>query len=76
MKTSISSKGQIVLPAPLRELDRIQPGQQFQIERLAAGEYLLRKIAEPGKPGLVQWLRSCPDVDWFQEVPSESTDAL
>ena len=76
MKTVISSKGQIVLPAELRSLDHIQPGQQFEVERVQAGEYLLRRTAEPGKPGLVAWLRNCPDNNWFRTVPSESTDIL
>ncbi len=76
MKTNISSKGQIVLPAQLRELDRIEPGQQFDIERLSAGEYLLKRIAEPGRPGLMDWLRGCPDKNWFQSIASESTDTL
>jgi bifunctional DNA-binding transcriptional regulator/antitoxin component of YhaV-PrlF toxin-antitoxin module len=30
MKTTISSKGQIVLPA-FRRMDRIQPGQEFEV---------------------------------------------
>jgi AbrB family looped-hinge helix DNA binding protein len=76
MKASLSSKGQIVLPAEIREQDRIRPGQQFEVERLQAGEYLLRKIAGPGQPGLVRWLRDCPEKDWFQPVPSESTADL
>ncbi len=76
MKTSISSKGQIVLPAELRQRDRIAPGQQFEVERLQAGEYLLRKVATPGTPGLLDWLRNCPDGAWFRSVPSESTDTL
>ncbi len=29
MKTTISSKGQIVLPAEFRQMDRIEPGQEF-----------------------------------------------
>ena len=33
MKTVVSSKGQIVLPAELRERDQIVPGQRFEIER-------------------------------------------
>ena len=76
MKTHISSKGQIVLPARLRELDHIEPGQQFDVDRLSAGEYLLRRIPEPGTPGLLDWLRDCPDQHWFQEIASESTDTL
>jgi hypothetical protein len=26
------------------------------------------------KLGLVDWLRSCPDAEYFQRIPSESTD--
>lgn len=76
MRTRISSKGQIVLPAELREQDGIAPGQKFEVERLRAGEYLLRRTAGPGAPGLLEWLRKCPDTGWFVSVPSESTDSL
>ena len=76
MRTTISSKGQIVLPAELREQDGIAPGQQFEVERLKAGEYLLRRTAGPGEPGLVEWLRNCPDEGWFRSIPSESTEDL
>jgi AbrB family looped-hinge helix DNA binding protein len=75
MRTRISSKGQVVLPAELREQDRIAPGQQFEIERLKAGEYLLKKVAPPSID-LMEWLMACPAKDWFQPIESESTDAL
>ena len=35
MKTSVSTKGQIVLPAELRKQDRIEPGQEFEVERVS-----------------------------------------
>jgi AbrB family looped-hinge helix DNA binding protein len=76
MRTTVSSKGQIVLPSELREQDRIRPGQQFSIERIEPGEYLLKKMAVPQNSGLVDWLLSCPEKDWFQPIPSESTDTL
>lgn len=76
MKTTVSSKGQIVLPAELRDQDRIVPGQQFLVERLDAGEYLLKKLAVPVKSGLVDWLLDCPVKGWFQPLASESTDTL
>ncbi len=76
MRTTISSKGQIVLPAELRAQDRIAPGQQFEVERIGAGEYLLRKSSGPAAPGLVEWLRGCPASGWFRRVPSESTDNI
>jgi AbrB family looped-hinge helix DNA binding protein len=76
MTTKVSSKGQIVLPVELRQRDRLQPGQQFSIERLAAGEYLLKRIPLPAKSGLTDWLLACPEKGWFQPLPSESTDTL
>ena len=38
MTASVSSKGQIVLPAKTRRQDRIEPGPEFEIERLDRGE--------------------------------------
>ncbi|MGD9633986.1 MAG: AbrB/MazE/SpoVT family DNA-binding domain-containing protein [Pirellulales bacterium] len=76
MKTTVSSKGQVVLPAELREQDRIRPGQQFSIERVESGEYLLKRLAGSGNEGTADWLLSCPEKDWFQPLTSESTDTL
>lgn len=76
MRTSLSTKGQIVLPAELREQDALTPGQQFSIERVQPGQYVLRRILQPGSPGLLDWLRACPEKHWFQRVASESTDDL
>ena len=76
MNTTISSKGQIVLPAELRDRDRIRPGQRFEIERLEAGQYLLKKLPVQDNEGLVDWLLNCPEKGWFEPVPSESTDTL
>jgi len=76
MKTTISSKGQIVLPAELRERDAIHPGEQFEVERLEAGQYLLKKLPAAGSSGVLAWLQSCPESDWFRTVASESTDEV
>jgi AbrB family looped-hinge helix DNA binding protein len=76
MKTSLSSKGQIVLPAELREQDRLRPGQKFEVERLQAGQYLLKKIPGGTKPGVVEWLSACPETKWFQPLRAESTADL
>lgn len=76
MKTTISTKGQIVLPAELREADGIEPGEQFDVERVGAGDYRLTRVAPPPNRGVVDWLRSCPSTDWFTPVQSESTDSL
>lgn len=76
MRTILSSKGQVVLPAELRQQDNITPGQQFSIERLEAGEYLLKKTTASGRTGLADWLAACPEKDWFRPLESESTDTL
>ncbi len=76
MKTTISTKGQIVLPAELREVDGIVPGEQFDVERVSAGEYRLTRVAPPPNHGVVDWLRSCPSPGWFTPVQLESTDTI
>ncbi|MEX1254122.1 MAG: AbrB/MazE/SpoVT family DNA-binding domain-containing protein [Dehalococcoidia bacterium] len=76
MKTKISSKGQIVLPAEIRQQDRIEAGQEFEVERLDQGEYLLKRRTRRANEGLVEWLAACPQKDFFVPVESESTDEL
>jgi AbrB family looped-hinge helix DNA binding protein len=36
MRTTVSTKGQIILPAEIRRADRIEPGQEFEVERIEA----------------------------------------
>jgi len=76
MKTVISTKGQLVLPAELRQRDGVVPGQEFDVERLGPGVYRLARAGEPENSGLVDWLLSCPEKDWFAPVASESTADL
>jgi AbrB family looped-hinge helix DNA binding protein len=76
MKTTVSSKGQIVLPAEFRQMDRIEPGQEFEVERLDRGDYrLVRRAVRPNE-GVVDWVLACPQKDFFVPIESESTDAL
>ena len=70
MKTTVSSKGQIVLPAEIRQQDRIEAGQEFDIERLDRGEYRLKRRSAPPNEGVVDWLLACPEKGFF--VPIES----
>ncbi len=76
MTTTVSSKGQIVLPAPIRKQDRIEPGQQFVVERVDRGEYRLVRVEPRPNKGLVEWLLSCPAKGYFAPIESESTDVL
>lgn len=76
MKTRVSSKGQIVLPAEVRRQDEIEAGQEFEIERLDRGDYRLVRRASRPNEGVVDWLLSCPEKGFFVPVDSESTDSL
>jgi AbrB family looped-hinge helix DNA binding protein len=76
VKTSVSTKGQIVLPVEIRQQDDIQPGQEFEIERLDRGDYRLVRITRPRNEGLIRWLLSCPEKGYFVPIESESTDTL
>ncbi len=76
MKTSLSSKGQIVLPSELRREDGLEPGEQFSVERVKEGEYRLVRLTPPPNRGLVDWLLACPEKGYFVPVESESTDEI
>ncbi len=76
MKTVVSSKGQIVLPAEFRQLDRVEAGQEFDVERLDRGDYRLVRRVAPPNDGVIDWLLACPQKDFFVAIDSESTDTL
>ncbi|MFM8364370.1 MAG: AbrB/MazE/SpoVT family DNA-binding domain-containing protein [Verrucomicrobiota bacterium] len=76
MTTLLSTKGQLVLPSPLREMDRLHAGEAFEVERLDSGKYLLTRKTPPPNQGLIDLLASCPGKGWFEPIPSESTDTL
>jgi AbrB family looped-hinge helix DNA binding protein len=76
MTTTVSTKGQIVLPAEIRQQDGIEPGQEFDIERIDRGEYRLVRRPPRANEGLVDWLLACPEKGFFLPIDSESTDTL
>jgi AbrB family looped-hinge helix DNA binding protein len=75
MKTTVSTKGQIVLPAEIRQLDGIKPGQEFDVERIDRGEYRLKRKAPQRNKGLVKLLLACPVKDWFKPMDRTETTA-
>jgi len=76
MKTTVSSKGQIVLPAEFRQMDGVKPGQEFDVERLDRGDYRLVRRATRLNEGAIDWLLACPQKGFFVAITSESTDTL
>jgi AbrB family looped-hinge helix DNA binding protein len=75
MSTTVSSKGQIVLPANIRQKDGIKPGQEFEIERLDCGEYRLKRLRRRRNEGLVNLLLACPVKGWFKPLDRTETTA-
>ncbi|HKG96311.1 MAG TPA: hypothetical protein VKA97_00755, partial [Pyrinomonadaceae bacterium] len=57
-----------ILPAEIRREDNIRSGQEFEIERIDRGEYLLKRKDKPRNEGLVKLLLSCPVKNWFQPL--------
>ncbi len=77
MKSTLSTKGQLVLPADLRARDHLCAGQVFEVERLDEGDYRLRRVAPSPNEGLVDWLLSCPAGGLPNLViDPESTDSI
>ena len=75
MRTTVSTKGQIVLPAEIRKQDRILPGQEFGVERLEDGVYRLERLTQRRNAGLVKLLAACPAKGWFEPLRrTETTD--
>src|ERR1035441_778115 len=70
MTTTVSSKGQIVLPAEIRQQDGVKPGQQFEVERIERGEYRLKRKTRRRNEGLVKLLLACPVKGWVAEAVS------
>ena len=73
MTTTVSSKGQIVLPAKIRQQDRIEAAQEFEIERIGQGKYLLKRKTRRPNEGLVKLLLACPVKGWFQPIARTET---
>ena len=77
MLITVSSKGQIVLPAAIRRQDGIAPGQQFEVERVDRGEYRLKRKTQRRNEGLVKLLLACPAKGWFKPMDrTEMTDDM
>ena len=77
MKTTVSTKGQIILPAEIRQRDGIESGQEFEVERIDRGEYRLKRKERRRNRGLVKLLLACPVKGWFEPMDrKETTDDI
>ena len=77
MRTTVSTKGQVILPAEFRRRDRIEPGQEFEVERIDRGRYRLTRAPRRRNEGLVKLLLACPLKGWFRPAGrTETTDKI
>jgi AbrB family looped-hinge helix DNA binding protein len=68
MRTKVSTNGRIVLPAELRAMDHIQPGEELIVERIGPGEYRLVRRTPAPNDGVVDWLLACPEKGYFVPI--------
>lgn len=72
MTTMLSQKGEIVLPAPLREQLHLVPGDDFEVAAEDEETITLRRISAPANRGLVDLLLARPAP--FEVPPRERDD--
>jgi len=70
MTTTMSSKGQVVIPAGIRERQNLRPGDELVIEE-RKDEVVLKKARRPRKKSMVQWMLDCPVRDFQFERTME-----
>ncbi len=57
-------------------MDRIETGQEFEVERIDRGEYRLVRCEPAPNDSAINWLLACPHKDFFVPIDSESTKTL
>jgi AbrB family looped-hinge helix DNA binding protein len=60
--TTISSKGQVVIPRPVRERHKLRAGDDLILFELSNGDILLRRVRQP-KHSLAWHLRRMQGLD-------------
>lgn len=70
MTTTISSKGQVVIPVSVRERQNLRPGDELIIEE-RDDVVILKKARRRRKKSLVQWMLDCPVGDFRIERLTE-----
>jgi AbrB family looped-hinge helix DNA binding protein len=73
MTTVLSQKGDIVLPAAVRDQLRLSAGDNFEVAIDDPDTITLRRISHPANHGLLDVLLACPAP--FDIPPRESDDS-
>jgi AbrB family looped-hinge helix DNA binding protein len=76
MTTVLSQKGQVVLPAAVREQLRLTPGDDFEISVEDEDTIVLRRISHSANRGLVEHLLACPFPFDIPERERDDTEPI
>jgi AbrB family looped-hinge helix DNA binding protein len=62
VKTTLSSKGHVVIPPSVQKQQNLRPGDDLEIisDEDQPGTILLRRMNRQPNEGLADWLRACP----------------
>jgi hypothetical protein len=76
MKTTVSSKGQIALPAEIGHRTGSKPVKSSTSNVSIAVSTDSKRRSAPRNESVVDWLLACPEKGFFLPIDSESTDTL
>ncbi len=73
MTTTVSTKGQVIIPQRLRDKYHIRAGDDFLVEdRQIADEYEIKlKPATKRRRDIVEALMACPVKGWYRPEPRD-----
>jgi len=72
--TVLSSKGQIIIPSPIRTAHQWEPGQKF--EAIDTGDGVLLKPAGPFRKTNIKEVTSCLRYDGPKKTVAEMNEAI
>jgi AbrB family looped-hinge helix DNA binding protein len=77
MTTTLSAKGQIVIPSAIRAQDELRAGDDFVIERVGPGRIVLERIARRAHGAkIVQRKKGLPVIKTPKGAPRLTSEAV
>ena len=77
MTTTLSAKGQIVIPSAIRAQDELRAGDDFVIERIGPGRIVLERISRRARGArIVRRTKGLPAIKTPQRAPRLTSRAV